>query len=105
MIKIFEFLLWLAVAAGSTYEQMFSKNFSAQMLSSAPEIWQKLNDPANGKPSQLIREYIWKREYLNLDDPKLRKTAGRIRLMKILAIVSLYAVAECYMISYFLSHK
>jgi hypothetical protein len=105
---ILEIFLWVCLSLTTYAYDANLKNFVKKMEISAPELWEKLGKPTSDSMNRLnmrdLREYVWKREYLSLQNPDLILAGKKCRLFKCFSILSGIALLQFYYIRFILHH-
>jgi len=85
---------------------MSLKKFAERLEITESELWEKLGKPKMDNfynlTTQELREYIWKREYLNLEDADLIRVGKEARFYHVICALSGTFLLMCYVMPFLL---
>jgi hypothetical protein len=95
-------IIFLILMLVTTYFwQRSLASFKEELRVSEPKLWEQFEKPNDAyhhaSPDQQIREYIWKREYLNLDNLDLIRKGNAVRMYHLIyGLATAYLIMSCF---------
>jgi hypothetical protein len=88
---------WLTISAMLSAAFILTTRLMRRLREEHPDDWDRLGRPtlSNASISSGVaaQRFLWRREYLDIDDPELQSTAGHLRALQLAYAFALIGVA------------